>query len=75
VAPRALEGAGARRARAGAMRTLLEGLLHDHLDARDEASHRIADLVDSLQSGKAIEKDKSTVTAQVCLYYPCSLAF
>src|SRR5438132_2345155 len=30
------------------MRPLLEGLLHDHLDARDEASHRIADLVDSL---------------------------
>src|SRR6266487_6630521 len=48
AAPRALEGAGARLARAGAMWTLLEGLLHDHLDARDKASHCIADLVDSL---------------------------
>src|SRR6266516_7723368 len=27
---------------------LLKGLLRDHLDARDEASHCIADLVDSL---------------------------
>src|SRR5438477_9910619 len=35
-------------ARAGAMRTLLEGLLHDHLDARDDAGHCIADLLDGL---------------------------
>jgi len=30
------------------MRTLLEGLLHDHLDARDDAGHCIADLLDGL---------------------------
>src|SRR6266699_5051604 len=48
AAPRALDETGARLARACAMRTRLEGLLHDHLDARDEASHCIADLVDSL---------------------------
>ena len=35
AAPRALKETGARLAQAGAMRTLLEGLLHDHLDARD----------------------------------------
>ena len=48
AAPRALEETGARLARAGAMRTLLEGLLHDHLDARDDAGHCIADLLDGL---------------------------
>ena len=30
------------------MWTLLEGLLHDHLDARDDAGHCIADLLDGL---------------------------
>src|SRR5947208_7064605 len=29
-------------------RTLLEGFLHDHLDARDDAGHCIADLLDGL---------------------------
>src|SRR3989441_12452854 len=48
AAPRAQEETGARLARAGAMRTLLEGLLHDHLDARDDAGHCIADLLDGL---------------------------
>src|SRR6266478_864097 len=46
AAPRALEETGARLARVGAMRTLLEGLLHDHLDARDDTGHCIADLLD-----------------------------
>src|SRR2546425_110072 len=48
AAPRAQEETGARLARAGAMWTLLEGLLHDHLDARDDAGHCIADLLDGL---------------------------
>src|SRR6266567_1753394 len=48
AAPRALEETGARLARAGAMWTLLEGLLHDHLDARDDAGDCIADLLDGL---------------------------
>src|SRR6266536_4769473 len=48
AAPRALEETGARLARAGAMWTLLEGLLHDHLDARDDAGHCIADLLDGV---------------------------
>src|SRR6266571_6447132 len=46
AAPRALEETGARLARAGAMWTLLEGLLRDHLDARDEPGYCTADLLD-----------------------------
>src|SRR5882724_1593234 len=41
-------GTGAPLSGAGAMWTLLEGLLHDHLDARDDAGHCIADLLDRL---------------------------
>src|SRR6266581_881122 len=53
AAPRALEETGARLARAGAMRTLLEGLLHDHLDARDlDARDRYFGIITASVAGK-----------------------
>src|SRR6266567_4825461 len=48
AAPRALDETGARVAGLGAMWTLLEGLLQDHLDAPDDAGQCIADLLDGL---------------------------